>query len=163
MLGLVTGCGGYPRLVNYPFGNNISSLNSSLTELTPQITRQYLIFVSDRQQHQDIYLYDLGARSLLDTPELNALDVVPADPVISANGLYIAFVALRGGQSNIYLYNRKTHQLRNLTQSLLAQVRHPTLSADGSIIAFESSANGQWDILIYNRYGQPLDFNPIPD
>ncbi|MGL5081879.1 MAG: TolB family protein [Microcoleaceae cyanobacterium] len=160
--GLLTGCGLYPHLVNYPFGTDINSLNSPMAELTPQVSLHYLVFSSDRREHQEIYLYDLQDRTLVDLPGLNALDLVPSEPAISADGLYVAFTAIRAGTADIYLYNRKTHQLRNLTKALTAQVCHPTLSADGSIIAFESSLNGQWDILTYNRYGQPLNFDPIP-
>lgn len=155
------GCGGYPRIVSYPFGETSSSLNSVFSELTPQITERYLVFSSDRRQHQDIYLYDQQSKELLDLPGLNALDMITGEPMISADGSYIAFSGFRAGQSDIYLYNRDTHQLRNLTKSLKAQVRHPSISANGSMIAFEANVAGQWDILIYNRYGQPLNFDPV--
>ena len=109
-----------------------------------------------------MYLFDTVDGSLIDLPGLNQLDMLPSDPAISQNGRYIVFSATRQGRSAVFLYDRETRQLRNLTTDLQAEVRHPTISADGSTIAFESSANGQWDILIYDRSGQPLNLQTAP-
>ncbi len=159
---LLTGCVGYPRVVNYPFDAGGRSLNSPGGELTPEVTNQYIVFTSDRRGRQDIYLYDRLNKQLINLPGLNALDAIASDPSISGDGRYIVFASDRGGKSNIFIYDRETTQLRNLTANLQAQVRNPTISADGSTIAFESSANGQWDLLVYNRFGQRLNipFDP---
>jgi Tol biopolymer transport system component len=102
-------------------------------------------------------LYDATTRSLIDLPGLNALDTIASHPAVSEDGQIIVFAATRQGRSGIYLYNRETRQLRNITENLQAEVRNPTISADGSTIAFESGKNGQWDILVYDRSGKPLD------
>ncbi|EKQ67957.1 periplasmic component of the Tol biopolymer transport system [Leptolyngbyaceae cyanobacterium JSC-12] len=159
MTGMVSGCAG-PRLVSFPYDPGGRSLNSQFAEQNPAIAGRYIVFTSDRRNSQDIYLYDTVTRSLIETPGLNAIDMIESNPAISDNGRYIVFAGAREGHSAIYLYDRETRQLRNLTQNLKAQVRNPTISADGNAIAFESSANGQWDILIYNRLGQP--FTSIP-
>ncbi|ERT05791.1 putative wD40-like Beta Propeller protein [Lyngbya aestuarii BL J] len=99
---------------------------------------------------------------MIDLPGLNRLDMIASAPLISREGQYIAFQGTRGKQSDIYLYNRETRQLRNLTQNLQAEVRNPTMSGEGGMVAFESSVNGQWDILVYNRYGQPLNLPLVP-
>lgn len=156
-LSIISGCGGYPRLLNLPLDSNGNSLNSPQAEMNPQISAEYLIFASDRLNRQDIYLYDRQKQELIDLPGLNAMDAIASEPSISQDGNYIVFNSTRRGQSDIYLYNRNTRQIRNLTETLNAQVRHPTINADGTIIAFESSLNGQWDIAIYNRYGQALN------
>lgn len=159
---LLAGCVGYPRVVNYPFDPGGRSLNSPGAEQNPQVTKQYIIFSSDRRGRQDIYLYDRLNQRLVNLPGLNALDAIASDPSISADGRYIVFASYRGGQSNISIYDRQTTQLRNLTANLQAQVRNPSISADGNTIAFESGANGQWDLLVYNRFGQRLNipFDP---
>lgn len=154
---LLSGCGGNPGLLNVPFDPGGRSLNSLAAEVAPEIAGQYIAFVSERQQRQNIYLYDFQTRHLVDIPGLNAIDSIASDPDVSADGRYIVFAAIRQGKSGIYFYDRQTRQLRNLTADLPAEVRNPTLSADGNTIAFESSANGQWDILVYDRSGQPLD------
>lgn len=154
---LLTSCTGSVRLLDFPFDPAGRSLNSSLSELTPQVTGRYIVFISDRRGTQDVYLYDATARSLIDLPGLNTLDAIASHPAMSEDGRTIVFAAIRQGRSGIYLYNRETRQLRNLTENLPAEVRNPTISADGSTIAFESSKNGQWDILIYDRSGKPLD------
>ncbi|MDX2231826.1 MAG: Tol biopolymer transporter periplasmic protein [Leptolyngbyaceae cyanobacterium bins.349] len=149
------GCAG-PRLINFPYDPGGRSLNSQFAEQNPAISGRYIVFTSDRRNSQDIYLYDTVTRSLIETPGLNAIDLIETNPAISDSGRYIVFAGTREGRSGIYLYDRDTRQLRNLTENLRAQVRNPTISADGNAIAFESSANGQWDILIYNRAGQPI-------
>lgn len=154
---LLSGCAGNPGLLNVPFDPGGRSLNSLAAEVTPEIAGQYIAFVSERQQRQNIYLYDLQTQHLVEIPGLNAIDSIASDPDVSADGRYIVFAAIRQGKSGIYFYDRQTRQLRNLTADLSAEVRNPTLSADGNTIAFESSANGQWDILVYDRSGQPLD------
>lgn len=156
-IAVLSGCTGHPGLLNIPFDPGGQSLNSLAADVTPEITGEYVVFVSERQQRQNVYLYDFNHRRLVDLPGLNALDSIAADPDVSADGGYIVFSASRQGQKGIYLYNRDTRQLRNLTVNLPAEVRNPTISADGSTIAFESSANGQWDILVYDLSGQPLD------
>jgi Tol biopolymer transport system component len=114
------------------------------------------VFASDRRGSQDIFLYDLTTRALVELPGLNAIDMIAATPAISGSGRFIVFQGIREGRSGIYLYDRDTRQLRNLTENLKAEVRNPSITADGNIIAFESSAKGQWDIVLINRNGRSL-------
>ncbi|MDJ0736094.1 MAG: Tol biopolymer transporter periplasmic protein [Nostocaceae cyanobacterium] len=156
-LGWLHGCGGYPRLLSYPFDAGGRSLNSTAAELNPQISGRYIVFTTDRRGSQDVYMFDMFTRNLVDLPGLNSFDAMASHPAVSEDGRYIVFSASRQGRSAIYLYDRETRQSRNLTANLPAEVRNPTISADGSRIAFESSINGQWDILVYNRFGQSLN------
>ncbi|MBD2300024.1 TolB family protein [Nostoc sp. FACHB-87] len=159
---LLTGCFGYPRLVSYPFDPGGQSMNSLASELSPQTSGRYIVFISDRRGSQDVYMFDTLTRNLIDLPGLNALDTIASHPSVSQDGRYVVFAASRQGRSAIFLYDRETRQSRNLTNNLQAEVRHPTISADGSRIAFESSNNGQWDILVYDRFGRPLDIPQDP-
>ncbi len=152
----ISSCAGSSQLLNLPSDSTGRSLNSPAAEQDPQITGRYIVFASDRGRSQDIYLYDLTNRRLIDLPGLNALDAIASHPSVSQNGRYIAFAATRQGESDIYLYNRDTRQTRNLTANLRADVRNPAISADGNRIAFQSSNNGQWDIQVYDRSGKPL-------
>jgi Tol biopolymer transport system component len=161
LAGLLTSCTSSTRLVDFPFDSAGRSLNSSASEVTPNVVGRYIVFISDRRGSQDVYLYDATARTLIDLPGLNSLDAIASHPGISEDGKTIVFAATREGRSGIYLYNRETRQLRNLTENLQAEVRNPTISADGSMIAFESSENGKWGIVVYDRSGQPLDL-PTP-
>lgn len=154
---LLTSCAGDVKVQDFPFDPGGRSLNSTASELTPQVTGRYVIFISDRRGSQDVYLYDTVDRRLIDLPGLNALNAIASHPAISEDGKSIVFAASREGRSAIYLYNRETAQLRNLTENLRAEVRNPTISADGSTIAFEKGENGKWEIVVSNRSGQPLD------
>lgn len=153
----LNGCMASARLLNFPFDPGGRSLNSPFSEQSPRISGRYLVFSSDRQGTQGIFLYDTVEQRLLELPGLNSLDLLASSPAISQDGRWIVFAGTRQERTGIYLYNRETRQLRNLTENLRAEVRNPTINADGSVIAFESSANGQWDILVYDRLGQPLN------
>ena len=156
VLSLLSGCGGYPRIINYPFDTGGRGLNSPALEIHPQIASQYIAFVSDRNGSQDVYLYDAKNRRLIDLPGLNSFDEIASHPSVSEDGRYLVFTVSRQGKPDIYLYDRTTLVKRNLTANLLAEVRNPIISADGSKIAFEIAANGQWDIAVYNRPRQQL-------
>jgi Tol biopolymer transport system component len=160
-LGL-SGCGGYPRLLSYPFDPGGRSFNSPASELNPQVAGRYIAFTTDRRGSQDVYVFDMVTRNLVDLPDLNSFDAIASHPSVSESGRYIVFAASRQGRSAIYLYDRETRQSRNLTGNLQAEVRNPTISADGSRIAFESTVNGQWDILVYDRFGQPVNVPQEP-
>jgi Tol biopolymer transport system component len=155
---LLSSCTGYPRFLNFPFEASGRSLNSLNSELTPQVTDKYIVFASDRNGSQDIYLYDAKSRRLVDLPGLNSLNEIASDPSISEDGRYIVFAANVLGKSSIYLYDRQTQQKRNLSNNIQGEVRNHTISADASLIAFEVATNGQWDIYICDRFGKPRDF-----
>jgi beta propeller repeat protein len=157
LTGLLSGCVGYPRLLSYPFDPGGRSLNSSASELNPQISGRYIVFTSDRRGSQDVYMFDMVTSSLIDLPGLNSLDAIASHPSADDDGRFIVFAASRQGRSAIFLYDRETRQSRNLTADLQAEVRNPTISADASRISFESSFNGQWDLFVYDRSGQRLN------
>lgn len=154
---LLSSCTGYPRLLSEPFDRGGRSLNSPSEDSNPEIAGRYIVFTSDRRFSQDVYLYDLADKRILELPGLNSLDAIASQPSISADGRYIVFAASRRGRSQIYLYDRSIRQLRNLTGNLQTDVRNPSISADGSRIAFEANANGQWDIFVYDRSGRPIN------
>uniref|UniRef100_UPI000D1EC05E TolB family protein n=2 Tax=Cyanothece sp. BG0011 TaxID=2082950 RepID=UPI000D1EC05E len=156
MSSLVTGCTGYPRYLNFPFDGGGRGLNSRASDLEPQVTSNYIVFISDRNGSQDVYLFDAQQRQLIALPGLNALDEIASHPSISENGRYVVFASSRQGKSNIYVYDRQTEQKRNLTADLQAEVRNPIINADGTQIAFEIAQDGQWDIMIYDLSGNPL-------
>lgn len=151
----LAGCAGAPRIVALPTGDR--GVNSRYAELSPSLAERSLVFVSDRRGSQDLYLYSLEQRQLLPLPGLNSLDLLVEHPSISADGNWIAFAGSRGDRTNIYLYDRRSQQLRNLTANLEAMVRNPSISRDGQRIAFEAAIGGQWDVLIYDRDTGPLD------
>jgi len=161
LLGLLSGCSS-SQLLNLPLDAAGDSLNSPYAETEPQfVGGQYLVFISDRNGSQDVFLYDLKARRLVDLPNLNTADSVASHPRLSSDGRYIVFASNRQGESDIYLYDREMQVLKNLTANLEAEVRYPTISGDGERITFEANGRGQWDIVVCDRTGQPLTF-PTP-
>jgi Tol biopolymer transport system component len=153
---ILGGCGGYPRYLNFPFDTGGRGLNSRASDLEPQVTSTYIVFISDRNGSQDVYLFDAQQRQLIPLPGLNALDEIASHPSISEDGRYLVFAGSRQGKSNIYVYDRQTEQKRNLSANLQAEVRNPIINADGTQIAFEIANDGQWDIMIYDLSGNPV-------
>ena len=96
---LLSSCTSYPRLLNFPFDPGGRSLNSRASELTPQIASQYIVFVSDRNGSQDVYLYDAKNRRLIDLPGINSLNEIASHPSISEDGRYIVFYDKPPGKS----------------------------------------------------------------
>lgn len=154
---LISGCGGYPRLLNFPFSANGRSLNTRVSELNPHIAGEYIVFISDRNNSQDVYLFDAKNRRLIDLPGLNSLDEVASNPSVSENGRYIVFTSIRQGKSDIFLYDRSTQQKRLLTKNIQNEVRNPMISGNGEKITFEIAKNGQWDIAITDIKGKALN------
>ena len=158
VISCLTGCG-YPRTLDFPFDPmGDGSLNSTAAELNPQIASRYIVFISDRNGSQDVYLYDAKKKVSLDLPGLNAFNEIASHPSISENGRYIVFAASSQGRWDIYLYDRQTQQKRNISKNIPGEVRNPTISADGSRIAFEVGTDGNWNIWIGDRNGKSLDF-----
>ena len=153
---LLSSCG-YPRYLSMPFERTGRGVNSPSEELSPQISFPFLVFASDRNGSQGIYLYNLQSRRLENLPRLNALDQVSSHPSISEDGRYVVFALSRQGKTDIVLYDQQTEQKRNLTESLDADVRHPVINADGDRLAFEVAKQGQWDIMVMDRQGNILD------
>ena len=148
MLGLVSaiamqGCSAYPKILNFPLDPGGRSLNSRSLELSPEVNSQYIVFASDRNGSQDIYLFEVESGQTTLLPGLNALNEIASQPSISEDGRYIVFEVNRLGESDIYLYDREFQQKRNLTANVAQEVRHPNISADGSTIAYEVAENGQ--------------------
>jgi len=143
---VVNGCGGYPTVVSLPYDFRGTSINSAATESSPQIAPPYIVFVSDRNGIQSVYLYNSQNRKLVDLLGLNFLDAIASSPSISEDGRYIVFVANRNGRSCIYLYDRQTRQRRNLTENIEAEVRNPSINADGNRIVYEIARNGHWEV-----------------
>jgi len=152
LLLLLGGCG-YPRYLNLSFDRSGRGVNSASEEIFPQVSYPFLVFASDRNGSQGIYLYDLRNSRLETLPRLNALDQVATHPGITEDGRYIVFSLSRGGKTDVVLYDRQTEQKRNLTENLAADTRHPVINANGDRIAFEVAQDGQWDIMVMDAQG----------
>jgi Tol biopolymer transport system component len=130
-----------------------ATLNSQGNDLHPRFSYQgnYLVFDSDRQSQQGIYLYDVRKRVLIDLPGLNQPNSFQYQPDLSADGRYLVYVSEEEGQTDIFLYDRQSLEKENLTKDELGEVRHPTMSGNGRFVAFEMNRNGQWDLIIFDR------------
>jgi TolB protein len=77
-------------------------------------------------------------------------------PAFSPDGMKIAFSSNRSGDRDIWVYDRNTRALRNITNTRGADSA-PTWSPDGSKIAFTSDRSGGNHIYIMNADGTAVN------
>lgn len=141
-----------------------SGLNTLMSENSPSFNSdgRLLVFSSNREGSENIYLFDLETRQMLDLPQLNRDDWSFSEPDISDDGRYIVYLSNALGRSDVYLYDRQTRQQENISNRLPGDVRNPSISGNGRFITFESNGAGQWDIEIYDRGAPEAIATPSP-
>jgi Tol biopolymer transport system component len=78
--------------------------------------------------------FDLDKEKIVDEVEFKNLDEI-FSPTWSPDGQAIAFSAMNGGKSDLFIYDLKTKTSRQLTDDFFADL-HPTWSPDGRYVAF---------------------------
>lgn len=138
------------------------SLNSQFTEINPQFSQngRYLVFTSDRYHQSNIFLYDVQNKAFINLPGLNQANNYYDQPDINADGRYLVYISEQSGKPDVWLYDRQISKATNLTNNLVAEVRHPTISGDGRFVAFEVNRFGQWDLSIYDRGTEVISSPP---
>ncbi|MBD2103477.1 PD40 domain-containing protein [Leptolyngbya sp. FACHB-261] len=144
---LLTSCGGNP--VTGPR----SSLNSRYADTQPTLSAdgRFLALISERNQRQEILLYDLQAQQFVNLPHLRELSLMPESPSLSASARYLVYTSIIRGRPEVYLYDRQIQRAVSLTATYDGWVRHPSISPEGRYITFETSRRGQWDIEVIDR------------
>ncbi len=113
---------------------------------------EHIIFSSDRDGDDELYLYNLKSGSTTKLTDNNFADFSPS---FSPNGLEAVFVTNRDGNWEIYkinVHNRKTMRLTN------NQIwdGFPSYSSDGKYILFSSKAGPTEDIYCMKEDGSDL-------
>lgn len=101
-----------------------------------------IVFESDREGDQELYLYNVADASLVRLTNSGGTDNQPA---WSPDGGRIAFTSTRDGNSEIYLMNADGSGVVNLTNSP-AEDSFPSWSPDGGSIVFQSNRDGNNEI-----------------
>ncbi len=139
---------------NSPSSQPVSrSLNSRYHEEQPALSGdgRILVFVSNRNGSNQIYVYDLQQRRFLDLPGLNRTGEIAQTPSISRTGRYIVYISSIEGRPDIVLYDRAVKRSQIMTERYRSWVRNPRISPNGRYIVFETSRRGQWDIEVLDR------------
>nr|WP_267384781.1 biopolymer transporter Tol [Cyanobacterium sp. uoEpiScrs1] len=149
------------NLVNH--SQALGKLNSRYNDVQPALSGdgRWLALVSNRDGTNQILLYDLWGKQLVNLPRLNPKNVVLDSPSLSRTGRYLVYVSSIRGQPDVALYDRATRHAELLTQGYQSWVRNPHISPDGRYIVFETAKRGQWDIEVFDR--GPLIELDIPD
>lgn len=153
IMGFALGSCQNSRYITPPTQTISATLNSTSTEKYANFSYngRYLIYTSDRNSKQSVYLFDLQSRRLMTLPGLNQPGSMQSQGDLSADGRYIVYRSEQLGKSDIYLYDRLTAKSQNITKNFIGEVRHPSISGNGRFISFEGNRSGQWDIEIYDR------------
>ncbi len=140
-----------------------ATLNSRYNDQQPALSGdgRWLALVSNRNNSNEILLYDLRSERFLDLPGLNQGNIIVESPSLSRTGRYLVYISSAQGRPDVALYDRATRRSELLTQSYRNWVRNPQISADGRYIVFETARRGQWDIEVLDR--GPLIELDIPD
>ena len=108
-----------------------------------------LVFNSERDGNEEIYVIGLDGRNLIRLTNDPAEDVQPS---CSPDGTRITFVSNRDGNDEIYAMNIDGTDAVRLTNNS-AWEYDPSWSPDGAKIAFMSSRKGQFNIYVMNPDG----------
>lgn len=109
-----------------------------------------LAFCSTRDGNWEIYVMDSSGSLPLRLTEHPENDLAP---VWSPDGQWIAFESTRDGNAEIYVMDRNGEQVRNLSNTPMADDHGPSWSPDGDRIVFYSIRDGDWDIYVMNNAG----------
>lgn len=134
-----------------PIGS--TSLNSRYTEEQPALSGngRFLAFISNRNNSQQLLLYDIEQQRFVDTPNLNRPETIIESPSLSYTGRYTAYITSDQGRPVIALYDRSTQHSQIITPIYRGWVRNPNISPDGRYVVFETASRGQWDIEVIDR------------
>ena len=129
------------------------SLNSRFHEEQPAISGdgKTLVFVSNRNGNNQIYVYSLRQRRFIELPGLNRSGEIAQSPSISRTGRYIVYISSIEGRPDIVLYDRVVKRSQNMTERYRNWVRNPHISPNGRYIVFETARRGQWDVEVLDR------------
>ena len=130
-----------------------TSLSGQITVADPVLPGRFVVFTSNRQGRNHVYLLDRRGNRLDSLQEANSPDGSDAYPSISADGRSIAFQSDRHhGQYDIFLFDRETRTLDPLPEAnhRTAFDGFPALSADGRFIVFESDRLGKPKIFLFD-------------
>jgi len=123
----------------------------------------YLVYVSDRDGDEDLYLYDIAARESEKLTDNSAQDFAPS---FAPDGKDVVFVSNVDNpyKWEIYTINVKTKKIHRLTDNNFWD-GFPSFTANGQSIVFSSKRNGSEDIYVMRRDGgaQELLFSSPAD
>ena len=172
-------------------GNGMSILTTTPGGRTISADGRYLVFVSgatnlvggqiDTNGQHDVFLHDrvVGTTTLVSHAAGSAATTangLSLDPVISADGAFVAFISdatnlVAGSDTNgdfdVFLYERATGTVRLVSHAVGAAGTAanagsfgPSISGDGAFVAFESlatdlvggtDANATFDVFLFSR------------
>lgn len=140
----------YTDIENIPLGNftNISRVLA----ISPD--GRWLAFGAQKNHAQPLFFYDLKERELIrrDLPGFMTVQ----QPAFSPDGRYVAFSGMKEGFTDIYMLDRESGQVRQLTSDPQDD-QSPNFAPDGKSVVFSSELHIPGDEMPYQRRLYRLD------
>lgn len=134
-------------------GTGIERITQVGTNTDPDFspTGEYIVFVSDRDGDEELFLYDVMNKHIERLTDNTAQDYSPS---FSPDGQEIVFVSNMHDKTKweIYKVNRVTKKVSRLTNNDYWD-GFPKFSSDGKTIVFSSRRNGTDDIYVMGKNG----------
>jgi Tol biopolymer transport system component len=109
-----------------------------------------LLFVSDRDGNEEIYMMDLDGRNQTRLTQNPGRDI---DPQWSPDGTKIAFLSRRENKGGLYVMNIDGSQQKRLTSSVVFRAGEFSWSPDSTQLAYSSFIDGYSDISVIHVNG----------
>jgi Tol biopolymer transport system component len=109
-----------------------------------------LLFVSDRDGNEEIYMMDLDGRNQTRLTQNPGRDI---DPQWSPDGTKIAFLSRRENKRGLYVMNIDGSQQKLLTSSVVFRAGEFSWSPDSTQLAYSSFIDGYSDISVIHING----------
>ena len=134
-------------------GRNDPSFQFANSFREPSLATKWLVTLANNQGKERIEMIDLTNRRRIALPGINRADSRPISVSVSANGDRVAFIQLRGDQTELFLYRRGLGTLQRLEISPKGIPRRVSLDGSGRILAVQVSRDGRWDVDLIRLQG----------
>ncbi|OGS24596.1 MAG: hypothetical protein A2314_01730 [Elusimicrobia bacterium RIFOXYB2_FULL_50_12] len=128
------------RLVDLAESISVENVHTEGSGLSFSSDGRFLVFAGERQQEDNLYLYDMAACRLekIDVPTDTA-----ASPVLSGDGAVMYYSGMRDGFRDIYAYTISTRMVRQLTGTPMDEVDAVLSPGGGELVFAAERRNAQ--------------------
>jgi hypothetical protein len=114
--------------------------NNAVPWMSWSPTGDHIAYFARTEKHKTLVLQNVVTRKVDQRFELKSVDM-PESPDISPDGRYVAFSALQGAVGDIFIIDRQTGEMKNVTNDQFGDFS-PTYSPDGKSLIYLARVSG---------------------